>query len=187
MGERAPGVEPELKRISGFPPVIGARPRVLVLGSMPSERSLVQQEYYGHPQNAFWRIMGDLFAAGRDQSYADRLLHMQQRQIALWDVLESCERSGSLDANIAAPRANDFGALLASHATITHVFFNGRKAADEFRRKVRPQLEQLGVALDCRALPSTSPAHASLTYEQKLGEWAVIRDVLESKQGPGGE
>lgn len=174
-----------MKRISGFDPVIGKQPRVLVLGSMPSEKSLAQQEYYGHPQNAFWRIMGDLFAAGRDQPYAQRLLQLQRCRIALWDVLESCERPGSLDANITGARANDFGTLFMRHATIRYVFFNGRKAEDEFRRKARPQLEVSGYVPDYRALPSTSPAHASLSYDQKLREWAAIRDVLEAEQGAG--
>ncbi len=174
-----------MSRISGFAPVIGSRPRVLVLGSMPSERSLAQQEYYGHPQNAFWRIMGDLFGAGRNLPYAQRLLQLQQQRIALWDVVESCERPGSLDANISGARANDFAKLFLNHATISHVFFNGRKAADEFRRKVRPQLDIRGYAPDSQILPSTSPAHAALSYEQKLHEWAVIRDVLEADQEPG--
>jgi TDG/mug DNA glycosylase family protein len=169
-----------LSRISGFPPVVGERPRVLILGSMPSEKSLADSEYYAHPRNAFWRIMADLFDIDRDLPYADRLNRLRECRIALWDVLASCERPGSLDSNISNAQPNDFAGLLARHPTIGSVFFNGRRAEDEFRRNVRPTLGAIGDALEYRGLPSTSPANAARSYGQKLADWRAIREALES-------
>lgn len=167
-----------MNAVSGFPPVVGLRPRVLILGSMPGVASLERRQYYAHPRNAYWRIMGDLFDAGDDLPYPRRLEALSSNDIALWDVLASCYRPGSLDSNIDAAGAqpNDFADLFKRHATIRHVFFNGRKAADVFRRRVAPILADDD--LEYRTLPSTSPAHASRTYEQKLLEWSAVRDAL---------
>jgi len=177
-----------MTRVSGFPPVLGTRPRVLILGSMPGVRSLEQQQYYAHPRNAYWRIMGDLFGVGPELPYAERLVALTDRGIALWDVLATCDRTGSLDSNIAdaTARPNDFTALFAGNPSLRFVFFNGRKAASAFRRGVAPALcKAAGGMTDdwvYRTLPSTSPAHASRTYDQKLREWAVVREALESAE-----
>ncbi|MGI9343756.1 MAG: DNA-deoxyinosine glycosylase [Gammaproteobacteria bacterium] len=172
-----------MSRVSGFPPITGPEPRVLILGSMPGVASLEQTQYYAHPRNAYWRIMGELFDAGPELKYGDRLDVLVARGIALWDVLESCDRPGSLDSNIrgATARPNDFAALFADRPSIGHVFFNGKTAAAMFRRKVLPELPD-GDESEQRAyatLPSTSPAMAALSFEQKLEQWSAVRAVLE--------
>lgn len=158
----------------GFPPVVAADARLLILGSMPGQASLAAQAYYAHPQNAFWRIMGDLFGAGPALPYVERLAKLQAAGVALWDVMAACERPGSLDADIVpgSVRANDFAAFLAVNRRITHIFFNGAAAETAFRRLVLPTLA--GGDLVLQRLPSTSPAHAALSYDKKLAIWAQI-------------
>lgn len=169
-----------MSRVSGFPPVSGPEPRVLILGSMPGVASLEQTQYYAHPRNAYWRIMGELFGAGPELQYVDRLDVLVARRIALWDVLRSCDRPGSLDANIrgATARPNDFAALFDDRPSIGHVFFNGKTAAAMFRRKVLPDLDE-SQQRAYTTLPSTSPAMAALSFEQKLEQWSAVRAVLD--------
>ena len=159
----------------GFPPIARADARVLVLGSLPGVRSLSEQQYYAHPQNAFWRIMDDVF--GVSGSYDRRCAGLLQQNIAVWDVLRSSERPGSLDADIrqetAAP--NDFGEFFDTHPDIELIVFNGRKAEQMFCRLVagvgRYQHRRVG-------LPSTSPAYAAMPYQGKLKLWNAALDFL---------
>jgi hypoxanthine-DNA glycosylase len=157
-----------------FDCVAGRDARILILGSMPGEASLAAGEYYAYRHNAFWRIMGDLFGAGPELPYAQRLARLQAAGIALWDVMAACERPGSLDADIvgASVRANDFPAFFAAHPGIRRVFFNGGTAEASFRRLVLPALH--GHDLTFVRLPSTSPAHAALAYHEKLAAWSAI-------------
>jgi TDG/mug DNA glycosylase family protein len=139
---------------------------VLILGSMPGAASLERGEYYAYERNAFWDIMGRLFDAGRDKSYAQRTRILKDNGVALWDVLDACVRPGSLDADIRDAEPNDFAAFLAKHRRIERIAFNGGAAQKFFRRHIgAPD----GVELV--RLPSTSPAHAALRFEQKLAEW----------------
>jgi double-stranded uracil-DNA glycosylase len=146
-----------------------------VLGSLPGRRSLEAREYYAQPQNAFWRIMGRLFGAEPSLPYEQRLERLREGHVALWDVLAAGEREGSLDASIvpASVVVNDFGSFFARHGDIGLVCFNGRTAAELYRRRVVPQLTPAQAALATRLLPSTSPAHASLRFEQKLARWSA--------------
>ena len=148
----------------GLPPIARGDARVLVLGSLPSRASLRAQQYYAHPRNAFWTIMRVI--AGAKGDYASRCRVLEEHGIAVWDVLKSSVRPGSLDAHIdmASAVPNDFAGFFAGHEQIRLVCFNGRKAQDLFRRFVQPQLslQRLGFEL----LPSTSPAHASLTFDE---------------------
>src|SRR5688572_3987837 len=109
---------------------------------MPGEKSLQMQQYYAHPQNALWKIMGELIGAGRDLDYADRIMRLNAYGIGMWDVLMSCHRPGSLDSAIvqATMEANNFGAFYLAHPQVTHVFFNGGKAAETYKRYVLQQL-----------------------------------------------
>jgi len=167
--------------LSGFPPVARADARVLILGSMPGQRSLAEQQYYAQPRNAFWYLMGELFGAGPALPYPARLLRLQQCGIALWDVLARCRRRGSLDQHIepGSIEVNDFNAFLARHPALGHICFNGQTAARLFSRQVLPGL-QGAERLRLLRLPSSSPAMASLRPEQKLAHWAVIRNQLLS-------
>jgi TDG/mug DNA glycosylase family protein len=164
--------------ISGFPPIAGPDARILILGSMPSEESLRRQQYYAHPRNGFWPIMMTLLGQDPELPYAERTAAMVAHGIALWDVLGSCERTGSLDASIVSNSevANDFTGFFRKHPRIQRVYFNGRKAEQAFRARVLPTLSNDLSRLQFHCLPSTSPAMASLGFRQKLEQW---RQILE--------
>jgi double-stranded uracil-DNA glycosylase len=167
-----------MTRIHSFAPVSSADARLLILGSMPGKESLRQNQYYALPQNAFWRIMGDLAGAQPALPYEERLAILKSSGIALWDVLASCERKSSLDSHIRNECANDFATFFARHPHITQVFFNGGKAERCFRKFVQGRQALPPLKL-CR-LPSTSPAHAGMRYEDKLQAWRAAihpRDV----------
>ncbi len=157
--------------VQGFAPVAGDGARVLVLGSMPGVASLRQGQYYAHPRNAFWPLAARIFGFDPGLDYGGRLRALQANGVALWDVLQACERPGSLDADIRRDTLvpNDFEAFLAVRPTILRVCFNGAKAAAMFRRHVLPVLP--ADSLQFFELPSTSPAHAAASFEQKLAAW----------------
>jgi len=161
-------------RVSGFPPVLGARPRLLLLGSMPGRASLAAGEYYAQPRNQFWRLMDALIGASPALAYADRLEVLKGAGWALWDVIASCEREGSLDASIVtrSVRTNDFAAFHALNPTIELIACNGTTAERLYRRHVLPGLADRAAAIPVVRLPSTSPAHASLSFERKRAIWA---------------
>ncbi|MBU1215290.1 MAG: DNA-deoxyinosine glycosylase [Gammaproteobacteria bacterium] len=161
-----------MQRLNSFPPVADRNARILILGSMPGIKSLQEHEYYAHPHNAFWKIMGELIGAQPHLPYEQRLEKLKQAGIALWDVLHSCTREGSLDSDIQHEQANDFATFFADHPRITRVYFNGGKAEQSFRKYVLK--EQTLPELELQRLPSTSPAHAGMRYEAKLSEWRVI-------------
>ena len=172
-----------MARVTGFGPVIDQRARVLVLGSMPGIASLNAGQYYALPRNAFWPIMGRLFGAGPDLPYEQRLQALKGRGMALWDVLAQCDRPGSLDSAIDAKtaRPNDFALLFRRYRTIRHVIFNGARAAELYRRQVLPDVELEAPYLTYMRLPSTSPAMASLSLEQKLEAWSVLTEYLQTR------
>ena len=166
----------------GFPPISTDQARVLILGSMPGLRSLEAGEYYAHPRNAFWEILGHLFHM-KAETYAERIHLIKANHLALWDVLECCRRKGSLDAKIAdsSIAVNDFVSFLSNHPRITHVFFNGAKAEREFIKRVRPCLPEHFAHLRCHRLPSTSPAMAGLRLSEKRKAWKKITAALEAE------
>jgi len=161
---------------AGFSPIAGCDPRVLILGSMPSEASLKQKQYYAHPRNAFWYIMGGLFHFSAEAAYAERTAQLKKNGIALWDVLRECEREGSLDSSIIASsiKTNDFSRLLTLHPSIQLIVFNGATAEKEFKKRVLPDLNRRHQLIQMIRLPSTSPAMAALSREQKMAKWSVI-------------
>lgn len=161
-----------MSHIHSFLPVSDAEARVLILGSMPGNKSLEQNQYYAHPSNAFWKIMGELIDAKPDIPYEERLCLLKSSGIALWDVLASCERKSSLDSHIRKESANDFASFFAQHPHITRVLFNGSKAEQCFRKFV--QDKQVLPPLQFRRLPSTSPAHAGMRYADKLLAWQAV-------------
>jgi hypoxanthine-DNA glycosylase len=158
-------------RIRSFRPIAGKDARVLILGSMPGAESLRRRQYYAHPQNQFWRIMEALFGIDRASPYEARARALKARRVAVWDVLHSCVRPGSMDASIEEEIANDFAAFFRAHRHLTQVFFNGAKAEASFRKHVPLPA---GRILHLKRLPSTSPAHASLPASRKLAAWRAI-------------
>jgi hypoxanthine-DNA glycosylase len=154
--------------LAGLAPVIAPDTRVLVLGSFPGAASLTAGQYYAHPRNQFWRLISAL--AGEDLAalpYAARLPRLLAHRIGLWDVLGACEREGSLDSAIRKPAANDFARLHELCPLLETVGFNGRTSGD-----FAPQFAAAGYRTV--VLPSSSPAHASLSLEQKLTIWRQL-------------
>ncbi|NEX61209.1 DNA-deoxyinosine glycosylase [Noviherbaspirillum galbum] len=154
--------------LAGFPPVLAPDTRILILGSFPGEASLAAQQYYAHPRNQFWRllsaVLNDSIAA---LPYTQRLERLGHHRIGLWDVLAACEREGSLDADIRKPRANSFDHLKHACPQLFRVCFNGKTSG-------RFELVFRQAGFDTLVLPSTSPANAQLSFEQKLAEWRRI-------------
>ena len=159
--------------------MIGGAPRVLVLGSLPGAASLAAGEYYAHPRNAFWTLMGELAGAGAELPYEQRCERLVAAGIAVWDVCAAARRPGSLDAaiDVASVQPNDFAALFSRYPCLALIAFNGAKAAELYRRLVLPSLgaatgvASAAVRLPQVVLPSTSPAHAGRTLESKLAAW----------------
>lgn len=151
-----------------FGAVVGENPRLLILGSMPGGESLRQGQYYAFRANAFWRITGALFGFRPDLPYSERLDALRRGGVALWDVLKECERDGSLDSNIRAPVPNDIARLLADHPSIRQIACNGGTAFRYFGRFVKPQLR---AGYRIVRLPSSSPAAARMSFEEKLAVW----------------
>lgn len=169
----------ESVRLKSFAPVLCARPKpkVLILGSMPSVLSLASDTYYGNPRNGFWKIMARLLAFDGALPYAARIKKLQAGRIALWDIYASCERAGSLDSAIKKGELNDIGGLLRKSA-FDAVWLNGGEAAKQFRRAAQKNDYPQVMAV---ALPSTSPANARVSLEEKYKLWrAAWCAVFES-------
>ena len=139
------------------------------------------QQYYAHPQNAFWKLAAAIFEVEVSQSYTRRVQLLTSNRIALWDVLAAAERPGSLDSSIvhASALANDFAGFFRAHPGIRRVFFNGRKAEQMYRRFALPKIGPAFAHLRYECLPSTSPAHAGMTFAEKLGRWRRIKERQE--------
>jgi hypoxanthine-DNA glycosylase len=161
--------------LRSFKPFADARSRVLVLGTMPGPEALRRQEYYGFPGNHFWRIMIDLFAAGRALDYTAKLALARRHRIALWDVLAACERTGAADSAIRNAVPTDIPGLLARHPGISRIFLNGTTAAKLFAK-----FHGAKVTVPTVQLPSTSPANAAISYARKLEHWRQVADAAES-------
>lgn len=154
--------------LTGLAPVIAPNTRILILGSFPGAASLAAQQYYAHPRNLLWPILSAL--TGEDLAalpYAERLPRLLAHGFGLWDVLGACERKGSLDADIRKPAANDFARLRELCPLLETVGFNGQTSG-----KFAPQFAAAGYRT--LVLPSTSPAHAALSFERKLAIWGQL-------------
>lgn len=163
-----------MARVHSFKPIEDKNAEILILGSMPGRKSLAAGQYYAHAHNAFWRIMAELLQFDAASSYETRIKALKSARIALWDVLRSCAREGSLDAMIEndSQIANGFRTFLLGHKGIRHVFFNGATAEACFKRHVLRETD-FGLISYSR-LPSTSPANASMSYARKFGAWRVM-------------
>ncbi|MFP7655513.1 DNA-deoxyinosine glycosylase [Chryseobacterium proteolyticum] len=160
-------------RISSFPPIIDVHSRILILGSIPGVKSLEKQQYYAHPQNKFWKIIFELLHEKFTEDYAVRIETLKKHHIALWDVIDSCERKGSLDSEIRNEEANQIEELLEQYPNITAIFCNGGKSYKNLQ-KVLGKNYRLPVIL----LPSTSPLH-TISLEKKLEGWSKIMEFLK--------
>ena len=153
----------------GFSPIVPPKPKVLILGTMPSVVSLKEAFYYAHPRNAFWPILADTFQMPIETT-EQKIRICNEKGILLWDVLSACERKGSLDSAIKQPKANDFAALFQTYPDLKAVLFNGKAAQNLFEKQVI-QKQSLPDDLMFYSLPSTSPANAQLTFERKRVFW----------------
>ena len=164
-----------MSHIQGFPPICRSDAHTLILGSMPSRESLLQQKYYAHPRNSFWPIVTRLLRI-KTTEYTHRTQQVTAAGIAIWDVLQACTRHSSLDSEIddRSMVTNDFGTFFEQHPGITRVFFNGAKAESVYVRHVLPGLPARQTEISLLRLPSTSPANAGMTGAEKLEKWSVI-------------
>ena len=153
----------------GLAPVTGPDPRVLILGSFPSVLSLTHREYYGNPKNRFWAVIEQILGVPADLPYADRILRLTQNNVALWDVVASCERPGSADSRIRKPVPNDIAGFVQKHPSIRMVALNGSTAGRLYQRLCNvPDLPFV-------VLPSTSPAYAAMPFIEKVKAWEVLK------------
>lgn len=159
-----------------FKPSINKNSKVLVLGSMPGIKSLSEQQYYAHPQNRFWKIMGRICGSSnlQEHDYRQKLKILLMNKIALWDTLEYCNRNGSLDIDIQNEIPNDIRGLLQNYPNVRIIVLNGNKAFTAFK-KFFPDLFEL---YQCYKMPSTSPANAKCSLEKLIEKWLIIKDML---------
>ncbi|WP_261512693.1 DNA-deoxyinosine glycosylase [Chryseobacterium paludis] len=160
-------------RISSFPPLIDIQSEILILGSIPGVKSLEMQQYYAHPQNKFWKIIFELFGEDFTEDYTKRMETLKKHHIALWDVIDSCERKGSLDSEIRNEEANQIAELLEEYPNVKVIFCNGGKSYKNLQKALGKDYK-----LPIILLPSTSPLH-TVSYEKKLEDWVRILEFLE--------
>jgi len=167
--------------LTGLPPSVGPACRVLVLGSMPGDASLQAAQYYAHPRNRFWPVMAAVCGFAPDLPYEARLQALQQAGVGLWDVIGRCERKGSLDSAIVrgSEVPNPIADWLTTHPQVAAIALNGGKAAEAFRRHIRPTLPDEACPATF-ALPSTSPAHAAIGLPALVDAWCVIAPLLRT-------
>lgn len=159
-------------RIFSFPPIIDENSKILILGSIPGVKSLEKQQYYGHPQNKFWKIIFELFNEKFTDDYSEKINILQKHQIALWDVIDSCERKGSLDSEIKNEEANKIEELLNVHQNIKAIFCNGGKSYKSVQKILGKNFR-----IPIYQLPSTSPLH-TVSFEKKLEDWKKIVEYV---------
>jgi hypoxanthine-DNA glycosylase len=158
-----------------FPPVVDRNTRVLVLGSLPGEVSLAHNQYYAHKQNKFWVLVGDVIEmdlVGMD--YSSRLDALLEHRIGLWDVVAEAQRAGSLDSRIRNHASNDLVALVETLPNLVAIAFNGGTAAKIGMRALEEQADRYRFV----RLPSSSPAYAAVSYQEKRGDWQRLREYL---------
>ena len=162
-----------MNKVESFHPIIDAGSRILILGSMPGVKSIEEQRYYAHSRNQFWRIIYSIFSIPLGQNYNDRIHFLSSKGIALWDVINTCTRIGSLDSNIENESVNDFSRLFNDYPNLRLVAFNGTKAFEVYKRRVGFDI----ASVQYKLLPSTSPAN-TMRFEEKLEKWRAIEDYL---------
>ena len=152
-----------------FPFVVSESTSLLILGTMPGVLSLLNQQYYAHPRNAFWKIIFAVYGLEPENSYEQRLEFLLTKNLGLWDTLKHCERKGSLDTDIKNEYPNDFKTLFAQYPNIKRIAFNGKGAHKFFEKYIG-----FDTGRNYFILPSTSPANASKNFENKLIDWKKV-------------
>ena len=160
------------QRISSFSPIVSETSKILILGSVPGVKSLEKQQYYAHPQNQFWKIMFTLLDEDFKSDYKEKIATLEANGIALWDVIDTCERQGSLDTRIRNEEHNDIVKLLHDFPNVKAIFCNGQKAHKNLLAILGKNFE-----IPVFVLPSTSPLH-TIGFEKKLEEWKSIQSFL---------
>ncbi len=171
-----------MPHVHSFAPIASRSSRVLVLGSMPGKASLRAQQYYAHPHNVFWKLLGGFFGFEPDLPYSRRVAALRREGVALWDVMQSCTRESSLDSDIVESSIvpNDFPGFLARHRAIRTICFNGATAEHSFRKYVLALLPEAR-EIEYHRLPSTSPANASISYLRKRQAWQLVQRRAEPR------
>ena len=163
-----------MQKISSFPPIINYESKILILGSIPGMKSLEMKQYYAHPQNKFWKIICEIFNEEFTTDYTERIKILEKYHVALWDVIDTCERKGSLDSEIRNEEANKIEELLQNFPNIKAIFCNGQKSHKNLQKILGKKFR-----LPIIVLPSTSPANAGLSYFDKLKSWYIILEKLQ--------
>lgn len=156
--------------IHNIPPVFNSESRILILGSFPSVKSREAEFFYGHPQNRFWKVTAAVFGCDVPQTTEEKKLFLLRNQVALWDVIESCEIEGSADSTIKNAVPNDITGILDT-ADIKEIFVNGKTAEKYYKKYLLPKTKREAICL-----PSTSPANAAKSLERLIEEWKIIKD-----------
>lgn len=161
-----------MNNCKSFKPSIDEHSTVLILGSMPGVKSLEEQQYYAHPQNRFWKVMGNICNEPKlhEYSYELKLKNLLKNNIALWDSIKSCKREGSLDSDIQNEKPNDIRKLLKTYLNIETICLNGNKSYSAFKKYFPDLLEKY----NCHKMPSTSPANARYSLDKLIEKWSVI-------------
>jgi hypoxanthine-DNA glycosylase len=167
-------------RLRSFKPFCDRRARALVLGTMPGPEALRRGEYYGFPGNHFWKILPAIFGEPPPADYAAKLRLLKKNRVAVWDVIESCERVGAADSAIRCMRPNRVPNLLERYPNVRMIFLNGKTAERLFRAHLAAR-----ISLPVRTLPSTSPAHASMSIHEKTKRWRALASFIRRKSRAG--
>ncbi len=158
---------------SGLAPIANPNARILILGTLPGDESIRQQQYYAHPQNQFWRILSAVYCEPLQAGYEDRVALVARHDLAVWDVLRSAERVGSLDSKIQNAIPNDFDVFFATHKHLKEIAFNGQKAQALYKRYIANSERGTSRALRTAVMPSTSPAY-TISIEEKVAQWRAF-------------
>ena len=161
-----------MNNCKSFKPSIDNNSKILILGSMPGVKSLEEQQYYAHPQNRFWKVMGNICNEPKlpELDYETRLKILLNNNIALWDTIKSCKREGSLDSDIQNEKRNDIRKLLKTYPNIETICLNGNKSYSAFKKSCPDLLEKY----NCHKMPSTSPANARYSVDKLVEEWSNV-------------
>ena len=165
-----------MSNCKSFKPSIDNKSKVLILGSMPGVKSLEEQQYYAHPQNRFWKIMGCICNEPKlhEYDYALKLRELLKNKIALWDTIKSCKREGSLDSDIQNETPNDIKKLLKKYPNIQTICLNGNKSYSAFKKYFPDLIKKY----TCHKMPSTSPANARYSLNKLIAEWKKCLSLL---------